>query len=648
MSELYSGKIDVDAAFGKIDKTMGKIAEQICNTGGSVDFHINGYNLDGAREREIELIAEGIILLRGLRSELSSSEAALALSDRQLTLEEAAISGYEDHLETICSKLDKSADELSEKEVKIFTQQRKILVEKIEASSKIIEKLESDIESAEVSIAAFEENITLSTNSLSRAWKTLKEDRTSKFLESNRKALKLLTDAEELIQKAKALADALKTLMSTEKFSGGELLSGIKDEINSELNSEESLLLDDKYLVEIKGMIGKNIDSLEKMEENLSQYNEIMKTTFDIPGDKSDIIESLTGDEGYEKIEFKFNPIGGDDDSEDPRNSAKSAANEVIEKLLGNTTKLSEMGLDPELLPSRHKVRSILEGQDEGSDSGNSDTRDSSSKADFKDSGGYSKGALDFTSSFGDTLFSGLEQLRDELFIDEYIIGTFSNNSKADKDKQNGLLAGEAEYVLHGKESDSANLTLTKGEILLTRFALNSLHVYMDKDKKTLAKGIATAAAGWWTGGAGIPIISNLIMCAWGMGEAIWDVNELLKGKEIPFYKQKEDWKLKIGLGSGDKTGSPSTSLKFSYEDYLRLLLLTVSNEKKISRVEDLVSMNLFKQGREYDMSKYVSCIKVEAVISVDYKFLSGILRSSKVKTTDGRHLIKVVLYEAY
>lgn len=687
MSELYGEKIDVDAALSQVDKTVGRLAKQICNTDGSVEFHVNGFNADGARESEIEKIADEIISLRKLKADLSLAEKNLITLNLQLSKEKKALIGYKAELESVCSLLDNPADDLTPDAEELLKRKYALIIDKINASSINIESLKDEIEAVKVSIKEIETGLSLSKDFLTQVWERLKEEQTSKYLEANQKALKLITDAEELIKKAKILAEGLKTLMSDEKFSGGELLSGMKKEIESELNSDESLLPDGKYLENIKQMISGNIDALKRMEENLSRYDKLMRSEYDIPGERGEIIEALSGDAGYEIIEFKFNPLGGDNESEDPRNSAKKTANELIERLLGSKTKLEEMGYNLELLPSRQKrgdgsgEKEGLSGDegsgdedsgneasgDEGSGnetsgeegsgdetSGDEGSRDSkeetpNSEADFKDSGQYSKGALDFISSFSDRLYSGFMQLRDSLYIDEYILGVFSNKAKAVKEKTySGLLEGEAEYVLHGKESDCANLTLTKGEILLVRFALNTLHVYMDKDKKALAKGIAAAAAAWWTGGAGVPIITNLIMCAWGMGEAIWDVEELLKGKEIPFYKQKSDWQLKIGLKSDEDRNAPSANLKFSYEDYLRLLLLTVDKDKKISRIEDLISMNLYRQGKDCDLRGYTSCIKVEAILSVDYKFMPGILRNRKAKTDDGRHLIKVVLYESY
>ena len=54
----------------------------------------------------------------------------------------------------------------------------------------------------------------------------------------------------------------------------------------------------------------------------------------------------------------------------------------------------------------------------------------------------------------------------------------------------------------------------TQAQILLMRFGLNTLLRILIITRE-LAKGIGAAVAGWWTAGAGIPIISNLIICAW-------------------------------------------------------------------------------------------------------------------------------------
>jgi len=104
----------------------------------------------------------------------------------------------------------------------------------------------------------------------------------------------------------------------------------------------------------------------------------------------------------------------------------------------------------------------------------------------------------------------------------------------------------ETEYIIYGSTSQSTNMTLTKGELLLYRFGLNLLHLYGDGEKLMTATSVATAVSGWWTFGLGIPIAKTLILCGWSMAESLIDLERLLAGELVPFYKNKGDWRLDI------------------------------------------------------------------------------------------------------
>jgi hypothetical protein len=175
---------------------------------------------------------------------------------------------------------------------------------------------------------------------------------------------------------------------------------------------------------------------------------------------------------------------------------------------------------------------------------------------------------------------------------------------------------------------------------------LNTLHVYTDTKKKELATITAAVVAGWWTGGAGIPVISNLIMCGWGMGEALIDLQDLLEGEKVPILKSKGDWKLDIGLPKDGPKADAKFS--FSYQDYLRLFLLTMDSKKKLGRMEDLIQINLGESIPGFKMETCNTFLRVEAVVSMKYLFPTGSLIPDSYKTTDGRHKFRKLVYEGY
>jgi hypothetical protein len=210
----------------------------------------------------------------------------------------------------------------------------------------------------------------------------------------------------------------------------------------------------------------------------------------------------------------------------------------------------------------------------------------------------------------------------------------------------------ETEYIINGNASQNINLQLTTARLMAIRFALNTLHVYSDPRKKELAAGIAAASVGWWTGGMGIPVVSNLIMCGWGLAESAQDCKARFDGEKVPLYKSEGDWKLDIGIPA-DKGKKAGEIFDMSYHDYLRFLLLMTSEEDKLSRIEDLIQLNMGKGKEGAAVSGYNTCIRVEAVISLnslflDKSFMPDGMRESASVDGNGRKKVRIVTYEGY
>jgi len=201
--------------------------------------------------------------------------------------------------------------------------------------------------------------------------------------------------------------------------------------------------------------------------------------------------------------------------------------------------------------------------------------------------------------------------LKDEVYLNEYILLNFSNITSKEKKLDQSYFNSEIEYILFGSKSQNTNIILTKSALMLMRFALNTAHVYSDGEKQTKANIIATTIAGWWTFGAGIPVISNLISCAWAIAEAGIDVRELVNGEALPIYKLKGDWKLDIGLNQ--VTNKTPDILKIDYEDYMRILLLSKPKEDRLKYILDLIHIN---GPGNFNISNTYCGIDIKVVIS--------------------------------
>lgn len=269
----------------------------------------------------------------------------------------------------------------------------------------------------------------------------------------------------------------------------------------------------------------------------------------------------------------------------------------------------------------------------------------------------FSKDSL----SQADNIFSGVKtnliNLYEEILINEYIISTFK--SAVLKDSENKFytdlkgrtlasretfLDNEVEYILNGWSKDSENLFIVKAELYLFRFCMNTLHVYMDAEKKALAESAALAVTAL-LGGAGSSLIANLILWGWSMGESCIDISDLLKGKKVPIYKSKNEWKLDIGIF---KPGDDKSSFSISYRDYLRILLLMVPMDVKLARIADLIQLNTSMWKSNFKLLDTVTGIKTKVYFSEKILFPIMNLYPSDILADERRFKIYVEKYSEY
>lgn len=194
-----------------------------------------------------------------------------------------------------------------------------------------------------------------------------------------------------------------------------------------------------------------------------------------------------------------------------------------------------------------------------------------------------------------------VEKMSVGLMINEYLMSTlksFAVSSSTDVDyfskyeRASYFLRGEIEYVLMGETSEILNVSKTLTMIYGIRVVLNGLHVYTDREKLLLSESIGWGVAGWT--GFGAPLVSNIVRASWAIGESFVDMKNLTEGKDVPFYKiYSSQWQLDLGLFY-EKKSLPfyMAVLDFSYHDYLRIMLLTVSSETKIKRLINLIELN--------------------------------------------------------
>ncbi len=168
-----------------------------------------------------------------------------------------------------------------------------------------------------------------------------------------------------------------------------------------------------------------------------------------------------------------------------------------------------------------------------------------------------------------------------------YIFSVFKSGMSA-ADDENSFFRNEIEYILEGKKSDAANRSAVRADLLKLRTLLNSIYIYsspkMMKEALLLAETI--------TPGPEAVITQAALIAAWAAMEAELDIKTLDEGGKVPVFKDPSSWKTDIngkvaaGKGEFEERG-------YDYEGYLKILLTALKKEVRLTRMMDLIQINL-------------------------------------------------------
>lgn len=210
-------------------------------------------------------------------------------------------------------------------------------------------------------------------------------------------------------------------------------------------------------------------------------------------------------------------------------------------------------------------------------------------------------------------------QVLSALMMNEYIMEFFTlYGEESAKDLQY-----EVEYILSGGLADKENLAAAAGKLIALREGLNLLYLLTDAGKRQEARALASVIAG----GTGvvplIPVLSFFILAVWALGEALVDVRHLLNGEKAVLWKTSGTWELSLeGLLDLGKTGKISEGAGqdkgFTYESYMKLLLLMTPREDKCYRIMDMMQVNI--QMRQQDFLMARGCYRVDIRVKANGK----------------------------
>ena len=186
-------------------------------------------------------------------------------------------------------------------------------------------------------------------------------------------------------------------------------------------------------------------------------------------------------------------------------------------------------------------------------------------------------------------------------------------------------LAYPMEYIYAGKNSDFDNLKSVASKLLFIREGVNFACLMADNVKRTEAQALAAAiASGFLVPPAAVVIESALLLC-WAFAESVLDVRELFAGGKIPLVKTSADWQISLSNLSSLMEGLDSMRKNnehgLSYEDYLQVLILPVSKEKKVMRAMDMIEDAIRKKGRaNFYMDSCVVALEAFAEVKANRK----------------------------
>lgn len=190
------------------------------------------------------------------------------------------------------------------------------------------------------------------------------------------------------------------------------------------------------------------------------------------------------------------------------------------------------------------------------------------------------------------------DSLTERVLINEYCGRYFTDALSSDRHP----VQYEMEYLLQGAGTDRENLERTVAELFAVREGMNLIHILSDSAKRQQAEALAAVITGAFGLAPLVKIVACVIMGVWAMGESIQDLRVLMAGGKVPLWKQKDDWKTSLDnildMGRGQmpdmySKGETGTQKGFTYEQYLKLLLLKEAPQVKHMRMLDMMQVNI-------------------------------------------------------
>lgn len=266
-----------------------------------------------------------------------------------------------------------------------------------------------------------------------------------------------------------------------------------------------------------------------------------------------------------------------------------------------------------------------------------------------------SKFITDLFGDFAGTLSNVGKNMRDALYVTDYITSMFSydtfekemayDKSCSDKpDKVNNLsltnkaigdascysYGNEVEYILYGN-SNKANKAAAYGTVYMIRFGFDLPPVFSKYwDDMIVVDPIAAAISAATCGIIPASLVKLAICLAMTASEAAVDLKYIKEGKGIKLLKKEEEIFCQIGDGGNISTGSDEGNTAignefpcFQYSDYLSLfLMLNLMDGKKADKIylrtADVIQCNMGKVTNQSEFLLSKSQVYYQLVADVE------------------------------
>lgn len=229
-----------------------------------------------------------------------------------------------------------------------------------------------------------------------------------------------------------------------------------------------------------------------------------------------------------------------------------------------------------------------------------SDAKEELAKLD--DYEGAADSALNIFSKMMKAVQDGLYGLRDELYVNEYILKHFNSSEPYDVTKYESYLFvnKEIEYIMYGYNVPYMNYAAAYSQLFAMRFAINIVDQMMNPANKAL----------------GHPVLVFVVVVAGALLKTIEEMSDLTtKVTDIDFLPTR----IANKLGAGKV---PGMGLKVNYRDHLRFfLLINGSHDNKLMRTQAVID---HKTG--VNLGERPVQVVGEATSTVKLWFLPGVI----------------------